>query len=313
MNGVLLIDKASGPTSHDVVAQARRALGIRSIGHAGTLDPLASGLLVLLVGEATKISDYLLNGDKGYEVTVRLGIRTDSMDRTGVVLETRAIPETMSREAVESVVASLTGTLSLHVPAHSAVKVDGKKLYELAHRGAAPEETPLREMTFLSTKVLGMDRVGDGVDVRVEIRCSKGSYIRAWANELGRVLGVGGTVQELRRIESAPFFVKDGISIETLKELWEGRDQRSGAVLGSAWVDLQEALPHFGRIEIEGQDAVLMRNGQISKGVQAELLRTMKLGEAPKPVRIIHRAEGRLLALLVAEPGEFYKIRRVFT
>lgn len=312
MNGVLLIDKSIGPTSHDVVAKVRRALGIRSIGHAGTLDPMASGLLVLLVGEATKISDYLLNGDKAYEVVARLGVRTDSMDMTGVVLD-EASTEALSRltEAeVRSTVMAMGGTLELPVPVHSAVKVNGKKLYEFAHRGDVPEDVPVREMSFYDIEFRGWNPVT--FEATVHLRASKGSFIRAWGNELGRRLGVGGSVAALRRTESQPFHVGQAISVETLQERWESRASRSGDCLGSAWVELPEALPHFLRLEIEGQDVKLMRNGQISKGLQAELLRHIKLGEAPRPVRVINSEEGCLLALLVAQPGEFYKIRRVF-
>ncbi len=312
MNGVLLIDKPIGPTSHDVVARVRRALGIRSIGHAGTLDPMASGLLVLLVGEATKISDFLLNGDKAYEVVVRLGVRTDSMDMTGVVVEeaSREALLGLTETDVRSAVMALSGPLELQVPVHSAVKVNGKKLYEFAHRGDVPEEVPFREMSFYDLDFRNWNPTL--FEVTVHLRSSKGSFVRAWGNELGRRLGVGGSVAVLRRTESLPFNVAQAISVEALQERWEARTSRSGECLGTAWVELPDALPHFLRLEIEGQDIKLMRNGQISKGLQAELLRHIKLGEAPRPVRVINGEEGCLLALLVAQPGEFYKIRRVF-
>ena len=316
MNGVLLVDKETGMTSHDVVAKARRLLGIKSIGHAGTLDPMASGLLLLLVGEATKISDYLLTGDKGYEVSVRLGVRTDSMDMTGVVLEERSVSD-LSEERIRSVALSVTGTVELAVPMHSAVKVNGKKLYESAHKGEIPAEIPIRPMSFYGVEWVGMTTAaaGEFTDVNGGVRhlaaapeftirlcCSKGSFIRAWANHVGQLLGCGGTVTVLRRVMSAPF------EIEAAKTL----GSIDPNALGSEWIPLAEALPHLGKIEIEGFDATLLRNGQLSKGVQAELLRSIQLGVQPQPVKVIHKEERRLLALLAAEPGEFYKIRRVF-
>jgi tRNA pseudouridine55 synthase len=317
VNGVLLVDKEPGMTSHDVVAKARRILGIRSIGHAGTLDPLASGLLLLLVGEATKISDYLLNGDKSYEVTVRMGIATDSMDITGKVIKETALRDSggqflpeISEEKVREIASSATGVLSLEVPVHSAVKVGGKKLYELAHKGERPEEVPVREMTFYGLQWLGF--APEQSEFTMRISCSKGSFIRAWANHVGELLGVSGTVSALRRVESAPFNVNRAKKLGEIAELWDRRQAAAGAVLGSAWVPLDEALPHFGRIEVAGQDAALLKNGQISKAVQAELLRKIQLGTQPAPIRVIDREENRLLALLAAEPGEFYKIRRVF-
>jgi tRNA pseudouridine55 synthase len=317
VNGVLLVDKEPGMTSHDVVARARRTLGIRSIGHAGTLDPLASGLLLLLVGEATKISDYLLNGDKSYEVTVRMGLETDSMDITGKVLKETSLRDSqgqflqeVSEARVREVSLSATGVLSLEVPVHSAVKVGGKKLYELAHKGERPEEIPVREMTFYGLQWLSWSP--ETSEFTMRISCSKGSFIRAWANYVGGLLGFGGTVSALRRVESAPFNVAKAKQLGAISDLWENREGRAGEALGSSWVPLDEALPHFGRIEVAGQDAALLKNGQISKAVQAELLRKIQLGTQPAPIRVIDREENRLLALLAAEPGEFYKIRRVF-
>jgi tRNA pseudouridine55 synthase len=310
-NGLLLIDKSQGMTSHDVVAKARRILGIRAIGHAGTLDPLASGLLVLLVGEGTKVSDFLLTGDKGYEVVVRLGQRTDSMDITGQVIEEK--PVMVSDDEIRRAVEGLEGALRLAVPVHSAVKVDGRKLYELAHRGQAPTEVPVREMTFTNLNVGEILRRPEGpVEVRVRMRCSKGSFVRSWANELGCRLQCGGTVAALRRVFSDPFEVSQSMTLEDLAQRWDARTERHGRVLQPAWVPLKDSLPRFPRIDVAGQDEVLMRNGQISKNVQALLLQQIRLGEVPPPVRIVSRDSDDLVALLTAEAGQFYKIRRVF-
>ncbi|MDX9732212.1 MAG: tRNA pseudouridine(55) synthase TruB [Bdellovibrionales bacterium] len=334
LDGVLLVDKDPGMTSHDVVAKARRILGTRSIGHAGTLDPLASGLLLLLVGEGTKVSDYLLTGDKGYEVAVRLGVSTDSMDITGKSIGDASaamqIPEARDgadwkafEERVKAAALAASGELQLKVPAHSAVKVNGKKLYESAHRGEVPEEIPVRSMSFYEIEWQGMTWVPCELSGRerpeftVRLKCSKGSFIRAWANHVGEALGCGGTVAVLRRVFSAPYVVSQAKTLGEIEALWEQRTDRSGVCLNEAWVPLAESLPHFKRIEVAGQDATLMRNGQISKAVQAELLRTIPFewvqqGIQPEPVRVVLREEQRLLALLVAQPGEFYKIRRVF-
>lgn len=306
MNGLLLVDKPKGLTSHDVVHQVRRTLGIRGIGHAGTLDPLASGLLVLLLGEATKVSDYLLNGDKGYDVRVRLGLRTDSMDITGQVLEEK--PVLASADEVRTAALSLNGVLDLEVPVHSAVKVDGQRLYKLAHKGERPESVPVRAMNFYDLKVSSQSE--NTIDV--SMRCSKGSFVRSWANHLGVKLGCGGTVEELRRTFSEPLNAENAISLEILKERWEARESHSGEAIGSAWIPLRDALPHFLRLDVSGQDEVLLKNGQISKGLQSQLLQFIKLGEAAPPVRVITRETQDLLALLLAEPGQFYKIKRVF-
>ncbi len=306
MNGLLLIDKPIGLTSHDVVGRARRILGHRGIGHAGTLDPLASGLLVLLIGEATKVSDYILNGDKSYELKARLGVKTDSMDMTGKVLEEKPVTSTL--EDIRSAVGRLTGTLTLKVPVHSAVKVDGKKLYEYAHKGETPDVVPDREMSFYDVSLIEASQQG----ILVRMSCSKGSFIRAWANKLGDDLGCGGTVEALRRVHSHPFDVSRAMTLESLAEKWEARTERHGRVLGPAWVALKDALPHFQRVDIDGYCETLLKNGQISKNLQAQLLQHVRIGEAPPPVRVISRETDDLLAILLAENGGFYKIRRVF-
>ncbi|MES2965508.1 MAG: tRNA pseudouridine(55) synthase TruB [Bdellovibrionota bacterium] len=306
MNGLLLIDKPIGVTSHDVVGRARRILGMRGIGHAGTLDPLASGLLVLLIGEATKVSDYILNGDKSYELKARLGVTTDSMDMTGVV--TREAPVTSSPEDVRRAALALQGPLTLKVPIHSAVKVDGKKLYEFAHKGETPDHVPDREMTFFDVEVV--ETAPEGAVVRM--RCSKGSFIRAWANKLGEDLGCGASVEALRRIESQPYGVSQAISLEELEAKWESRSERHGRVLGPAWVALKDAVSQFKRIDIDGHDEKLLRNGQISKMVQAQLLQHVTIGNAPPGVRVVSRETDDLIAILTAENGQFYKIKRVF-
>lgn len=326
VDGVLLIDKASGMTSHDVVARARRILGISAIGHAGTLDPLASGLMLLLIGEATKVSDYLLNGNKGYEVAVRLGVVTDSMDVTGQVLSEHAVD--VSEALIRQSVAKLTGTLKLAVPAHSAVKVDGRKLYEFAHKGEVPPEIPMREMTFFDVETVGVvsatqpvgvvsatqpGAVGAVARVTVRLRCSKGSFVRAWANQLGAELGCGGTVESLRRDWSDPFDLLRAITLEELDRRWQAKSARHGSALGSAWVPLAESLPHFQTVSVAGHDEKLMRNGQIARSLEPLLLSQMQpTASALPPVCVLSRDTSDLVALLVAEPGQFYKIKRVF-
>ncbi len=306
MNGLLLIDKPIGLTSHDVVGRARKILGMKGVGHAGTLDPLASGLLILLIGEATKVSDYILNGDKSYELKARLGVTTDSMDITGKVLSEKTV--TSTPEEILSAVNALQGTLTLKVPVHSAVKVDGKKLYEYAHRGETPDVVPDREMTFFDVNLVE----SSPNTVVVSMSCSKGSFIRAWANKLGNDLGCGGTVEALRRVHSAPFDLSRSMTLDELGEKWAARKEVHGRELGQAWVPLRDSLPHFQRIDIDGYCETLLKNGQISKNLQAQLLHHVKIGEAPPPVRVISRETDDMLAILLAENGAFYKIKRVF-
>ena len=305
LNGLLLIDKPVGLTSHDVVHHVRKVVGQRSVGHAGTLDPQATGLLILMLGEATKLSDFLLTGEKVYEGKMKLGICTDTMDTQGQILETRAVHVTA--EEVQRAARGLSGDIELEVPVFSAVKVDGKKLYEFARQGERPENLPRRVMGFYDIRVI--DQGGDWVSIGM--RCSKGSFVRAWANELGVRLGCGAIVEVLRRTRSEPFSVESALTLEELKERWQAAENPRAEILGGAWVPLREALPQYKMLTVGGQDAILLRNGQIPKSLVAELIRSAR-ADVLDPVRVSHRDTGDMLALLVAEKGEFYKIRRVF-
>lgn len=308
LDGLLLVDKQPGMTSHDVVGRARRIFGMKSIGHAGTLDPLASGLLILLVGEGTKVSDYILNGDKEYVVRAKLGVRTDTYDTDGVVLSERAV--SISREQIEAALETLQGDIELNVPAHSAVKVDGKKLYELARKGEQVE-TPMRKMGFYNLEIL--DHGTDWVDVRM--LCSKGTFVRAWVNALGEKLGCGATVSSLRRIFSSPFKVDQALPLEEIESRWSKFEssERKGEALAPSWVPLNDSLPNFKLAWVEGQDERLLRNGQISKGLQAQLLKFVSIdGGEPPGVRVLSRESQQMVAILLAAPGQFYKIKRVF-
>ena len=197
IHGVLLVDKPTGMTSHDVVREVRKKLQMKTVGHAGTLDPLATGLLVILLGEATHLSDDLLNNDKNYHVRVKWGVETDTWDVKGRVLKEDLSPIDGQQVALEA--QKLVGNLELPVPIYSAVKLKGKKLYEYAREGQNIN-LPKREMNFYN---LVVDRVGEGF-IDVEMSCRKGSFIRSWAHQLGVHLGVGACVERLRRMASTP-------------------------------------------------------------------------------------------------------------
>jgi tRNA pseudouridine55 synthase len=308
LNGLLLINKPVGCTSHDVVARVRRILKIRGVGHAGTLDPLASGLLVILVGEGTKVSDYILNGHKTYEVEVRLGVQTDTQDLDGQVL--KQVPVDFSgekgRQNLRDAVMSLSGNLELQVPLYSAVKKEGQKLYDYARKGQ-DVVVPVRTMGFYNLEILTM--AADSV--RVKMYCSKGSFVRAWAEALGQKLGCGGAVAALKRVASEPYELELALTLDELEQRWGHLAEQKA--LGGAWVPLRESLPSFRIAWVEGQDERLLRNGQISHSLQAQLLKFVDVSGAATPgVRVLSRGSQALVAILLAAPGEFYKIKRVF-
>ncbi|MDN3311872.1 tRNA pseudouridine(55) synthase TruB [Microbacterium oryzae] len=217
--GILLVDKPGGLTSHDVVARARRALGTRKIGHAGTLDPMATGLLVLGVEGSTRLLTYLVGLGKTYTATIRLGQTTTTDDAEGDTVA-QASPEqlaTVSDDAIAGGVAALTGDISQVPSAVSAIKVDGRRAYDRVRAG---EEVELaaRAVTISRFAVTAIRRGADGVDLDVEVDCSSGTYIRALARDLGAGLGVGGHLTALRRTHVGPFDVVDGASLEALAD-----------------------------------------------------------------------------------------------
>ncbi len=206
--GLLLVDKPAGVTSHDVVQLARRAYGERSIGHLGTLDPFATGLLVLLLGRSTRLATFLGTEPKVYEATIRFGAETDTDDCTGGV--TREAPPPSS-EAVLAAIPSLTGEISQTPPAYSAKSVDGKRAYDAAREGAPLQLDPVRVMVNEWT----VRDIRDS-EVDVAITCGTGTYIRALARDLGRTAGSAAHLSSLRRTRSGPFDVRDAVTIDQL-------------------------------------------------------------------------------------------------
>jgi tRNA pseudouridine55 synthase len=206
----VLVDKPAGMTSHDVVAIARRALGERRIGHAGTLDPFATGLLVLLVGRMTRLLPYLDGEPKVYEARIQFGAETETDDATGRVVREAPVP---MRADVERAMASLTGPIDQEPPAYSAKHVDGRRAYDAARRGT-PVELPPARVTVHSWEVRG--RTNDTLEVT--ITCSGGTYIRALARDLGRRARSAAHLTALRRLRSGPFHVRDACPLPALRD-----------------------------------------------------------------------------------------------
>jgi tRNA pseudouridine55 synthase len=211
--GLLLVDKAGGMTSHDVVARARRVLSVRKVGHAGTLDPMATGLLVLGVGSATRLLGHVGGHDKTYEATIRFGQSTVTDDREGEVLATASTAH-LDDAAVRDALAAQTGPLQQVPSSVSAVKVEGRRSYDRVRAGEAVELAP-RSVTVHRLDVHGIRRPEpDLVDVDVTVACTAGTYIRAIARDAGAALGVGGHLTSLRRTASGPFTVANAATVE---------------------------------------------------------------------------------------------------
>jgi len=211
IDGVLLVDKASGMTSHDVVAITRRALDTKKVGHCGTLDPLATGLLLITIGRGTKIQDLLMSEDKEYAGTLDLGKTTASQDADGVVTETRPVPE-LAREQIDAAFAKFHGDFYQMPPMVSAIKKDGVPLYKLARQGKVVEREP-RFVHVYAHEILSV-RLPE-IDFRVV--CSKGFYVRTYAHDIGQELGCGAHLKSLRRTKSGRFNVDGAITVQELK------------------------------------------------------------------------------------------------
>jgi tRNA pseudouridine55 synthase len=213
MEGVLLVDKPKGLTSHDVVYRLRRKLSMKKIGHAGTLDPMATGLLVMLIGKATRISQYLMSVDKAYEGEATLGIVTDSQDAEGEMMETRPVPE-LTEAQVREVMKGFLGDQYQTPPMHSAIKIDGVPLYKLARKGEEVE----REPRFI--RVTAFDLLSFNLPkLTFDLHCTKGTYVRTIAHDLGNKLGCGAHLSALRRTVSGQFTLKQCLTLDEIEAM----------------------------------------------------------------------------------------------
>tara|TARA_B100001248_G_C27396180_1_gene465711 strand:+ start:3814 stop:4716 length:903 start_codon:yes stop_codon:yes gene_type:complete len=295
-SGILLLDKPSGISSHDLVAITRKDLGMKQVGHAGTLDPLASGLMVLLLGEATKISDYVLSDDKSYECEILLGQTTDTLDIDGKATSNKEVD--LDLDTILQVAKSLKGDFEWEIPLYSAKKIKGKKLYELAREDIEIATKPTKLMSFSSVEVLSYEKPY----VRVHLKCSKGSFVRTWVNEFGKKLGCGACVSALRRKSSGSFHIDHAITTEHLKN----------RNFGKSYIDINRALTKFPAIEIRGIDRHLVRNGQISHLLQARLAMVDRYQEQVVDVIKLVDDRSKLLALVNRGRGGRFRFRRVF-
>ena len=209
MTGIVIVDKPAGWTSQDVTARLRRVFGTRRIGHGGTLDPMATGVLPVFVGRATRGVEFFEHADKTYEAVLRLGTVTDTQDSTGTVLEKR--PVTVTEAEFRDILPKFTGEIAQIPPMYSAIKVDGKKLYELARAGKEIERKP-REITVFSLDLLEFT----GETAKIRVHCSKGTYIRTLCHDIGAALGCGGCMEALRRTAAGEYTLADSVELDTL-------------------------------------------------------------------------------------------------
>ena len=209
MNGIVIVDKPQGWTSQDVTARLRRVFSTRRIGHGGTLDPMATGVLPVFVGRATRAVEFFEHAEKTYAATLRLGMKTDTQDITGTVLEER--PVTVTEQDILNVLPAFRGEILQIPPMYSALKVNGQKLYDLARKGKEVERQP-RPITIHELELLHFD----GQDARIRVRCSKGTYIRTLCEDMGEKLGCLGCMAALRRTRAGEYTIEKAVPLQTL-------------------------------------------------------------------------------------------------
>jgi tRNA pseudouridine55 synthase len=253
-NGLLLVDKQTGCTSHDVVMQVRRLLGTRKVGHCGTLDPDATGLLILTVGRATRLTRFLIKAPKVYEGTIRFGLRTDTYDISGTVAE-ECSTEALDNDAIRRAMSTFLGTYMQTPPPYCAKKIGGVKYYELARRGeATPDEK--KPVTIYAYEALAA--YDPGGDLPFRLSCASGTYARSLAHELGLKVGTGAALASLRRTQIGNLYdIETAATIETLRARMDA-DQD----LGSAWLPFDEIPLPFSEVTADAQQERRIENGQ---------------------------------------------------
>lgn len=304
LTGILLAAKPAGPTSHDVVAHVRRALGERRIGHTGTLDPFAEGLLVLCVGPATRLAEYFHWLDKSYEALVRLGVETETHDPEGAVVRTSDAWKSLGREEVEEALRDLTGRIRQRPPVFSAKRVGGERAHRAARQGREVELEPVA-VTVHELELRGFDPP----ELEVAARVGTGTFLRALARDLGRTLGCGARLESLDRTRIGPFRSADALPTEAIATRF-GEEGKSG--LGAAWRGPADALPWMPSRRLEVEEARAVRHGTpIPAGtVEPPRWQAADLSESADTHVTLVR-EGRLLAVAERQ-GELLQPRKVF-
>jgi tRNA pseudouridine55 synthase len=249
IHGILLLDKRLGVSSNRALQEVRRLFDANKAGHTGSLDPLATGLLPLCFGEATKVSALMLDDNKRYQVVVQLGVMTDTGDAEGTVIETKPVPE-LSVDDILVCLEKFTGEIDQVPPMYSALKLNGKKLYELAREGKTVERKA-RHITIFELKLL--DFAKD--QLTLDVFCSKGTYIRSLAEDIGHALGCGGTVKELRRLEAGQFKIENAKTIEQLTAM----DRQS---LFQCLINVDKPLEALPAVQLSDEQAICIKHGQ---------------------------------------------------
>ena len=311
-DGILIIDKPAGITSHDVVSRLRRILKTKRIGHTGTLDPFATGVLVMLVGKATRLAQFLDKDTKEYEAVVRFGFETDTGDRTGKPKPIQNSKFKIQKVEIEEVLEIFRGEINQTPPMYSAKKIEGKKLYELARKGIEVEREPVNvtiyELQLMENGKLLETENGkwkmendfehETFDVGLRVVCSAGTYIRTLAEDIGKKLGVGAHLAELRRTRAGDFAIEQAVELEKLEEIV------SENKLGEVIISMSEALSHLPVIELSAEETNKTKSGMKMRFENDEL-------EENQPVKMVDYEDNLIAVGFYDKLGKFIQPRIV--
>lgn len=290
MDGVININKPAGMTSHDVVSRLRRILNMKKIGHTGTLDPDATGVLPMCVGRGTKLSEMLMSSEKQYRAELTLGISTDTQDSSGTVLSQRQV--NVSEAEIRDAISRFIGELEQIPPMYSAIKVEGKKLYELAREGKEIEREP-RKVTIHNIEIENINLDKNLVEMTVD--CSKGTYIRTLCNDIGEALGCGGHMSALTRTKSGRFEIENTVTLEEIEQ--RAQDGDFGFI-----TPLAEILAEYRKVILAEKNAWRVKNG----------IKTSVAGVCEGEIYRIFDEQGNFLALARQENGSFAMLKTFF-
>ena len=305
VHGVLLLDKPLGLSSNQALQKAKWLLRAEKAGHTGTLDPLATGVLPLCFGAATKFSGLHLDADKRYEATLRLGVSTTTGDAEGDVVQERPVP-TITPEQLDAVRARFTGAIAQIPPMHSALKKDGKALYEYARAGVEVERAPRQVVIHALKLALAQDHTAAPAII-IEVTCSKGTYIRTLGEDIGAALGCGGHLTRLRRVATGPFLQEQCVTLESLEAMPES--QRLTALLPP-----EVLVPDHTAVTLGSEDAGRFLSGMRRRGAWPDAAQVAVFGESPRALLgTAHVTAGELIPNRLLSPLEIQQILQVAT
>jgi len=290
VNGIVIVDKPESWTSHDVVAKLRGVFKTKRIGHGGTLDPMATGVLPIFIGRATKAAEFCENAEKEYLAGIRLGLVTDTQDIQGNVLESCEIPTSVSEEEIKSVISGFLGAGKQIPPMYSAVKINGVRLYKFARQGIDIPR-PARDIFISEMELMRID----GNEFMIRVACSKGTYIRTLAHDIGQALGTGGVMSSLRRTRAGAFSIGDALSLdEIIQAAAEGKAQ-------DIILPTDSIFAAYSALKADSQDAQRIKNGA-----------ACRVDDVPDGKVRIYGPEGEFLALGEGRAGRLAVVKSFF-